>query len=41
MKALDVIPINNVLLMIAEDGLYQYDYSDINNLELLSVIPIN
>jgi hypothetical protein len=37
----DVIPFNNVLMMIGDDGLYQYDYSDISNLALLSVIPVN
>ncbi len=36
----DVIPLGDVLLMIGNDGLYQYDYSDLNELELLSVIPI-
>ena len=37
----DVIPFNDVLMMIGDDGLYQYDYSDISNLVLLSVIPVN
>ena len=37
----DVIPFNNVLMMIGNDGLYQYDYSDISNLVLLSIIPVN
>jgi len=35
-----VIPNNGVLMMIGEDGLYQYDYRDIENIELLSVIPV-
>jgi hypothetical protein len=35
----DVIPFNDVLLMIGEDGLYQFDYSDPANLYLLSAIP--
>lgn len=39
--ALDVIPFNNVLMMISEDGLYQYDYSDLENITLLSDIKIN
>ena len=34
----DVIPFNNTLMMIAEDGLYQYDYSDLNNIMKLSVL---
>ena len=28
------------LIMIGEDGLYQYDYSDIDNIKQLSVIPV-
>jgi hypothetical protein len=36
----DVIPIQTHLIMIGEDGLYQYDYSDIKNINLLSMIPI-
>ncbi len=36
----DVIPIQTHLIMIGEDGLYQYDYSDVKNINLLSMIPI-
>ena len=36
----DVIPYNQVLIMIGEDGLYQYDYTDVTNITLLSNIPI-
>ncbi len=36
----DVIPVNDILIMIGSDGLYQYDYSDLNNINLLSKIPI-
>lgn len=36
----DVIPYNDVLIMIGADGLYQYDYSDIQNITLLSAITI-
>lgn len=39
--ALDVIPLNNVLMMIGEDGLAQYDYSDIDDIKLLSILPIS
>lgn len=39
-KAIDVIPLGNVLIMIAEDGIYQYNYSDLQNIEQLSKIPI-
>ena len=38
--AFDVIPFENVLLLIGEDGLYQYDYSDIKNIKLLSHIAV-
>jgi hypothetical protein len=37
-KAIDVIPLQNVLLLIAEDGLYQYNYSDPQNITLLSTL---
>ncbi|MBN2681426.1 MAG: hypothetical protein JXR58_02885 [Bacteroidales bacterium] len=36
----DVIPHNNILMMIGSDGLYQYDYSDLQNIQLLSFIGI-
>ena len=39
-QAFDVIPINGVLILIGEDGIYQYDYQDIENIQLLSVIGI-
>jgi hypothetical protein len=39
-KALDVIPLGNVLIMIAEDGIYQYNYADLQNIKQLSKIPI-
>jgi hypothetical protein len=38
--AWDVIPLGDVLLMIGSDGLYQYDYTDLENIRELSVIPI-
>lgn len=37
----DVIAYNNIALVVAADGLYQYDYSDINNIRLLSRIIVN
>jgi len=40
LNAWDVIPLGNVLIMIGTDGLYQYDYSDPENIFELSVIPI-
>ena len=39
-QAYDVIPINGVLIIIGEDGIYQYDYQDIGNIQLLSTIGI-
>lgn len=38
--AFDVIPINHLLIMIGKDGIYQYDYTDNQNIELLSTLPI-
>jgi hypothetical protein len=37
----DVIPVNGILIMIGTDGLYQYNYSDLNEIKLLSKIPIH
>jgi hypothetical protein len=39
-QATDVIPLNQHLLMIGEDGLYQYDYSNLTNITLLSKIAV-
>jgi hypothetical protein len=39
-NAYDVIPIGNVLVMIGDNGLYQYSYSDIKNIILLSKIEV-
>jgi hypothetical protein len=39
-QAYDVIPLNGVLMLIGEDGFYQYDYSDLNNIQLLSTIAV-
>jgi hypothetical protein len=39
-NAYDVIPLGEVLLLIGTGGLYQYDYSDLDNIELLSHIKI-
>jgi len=36
----DVIPVGNLLILLATDGIYQYDYSDLNNITLISRIPI-
>jgi len=38
--AFDVIPFNNVLMLIGEDGLFQYDYTDPLNIRFLSQIRV-
>ncbi len=40
LQAYDVIPFQNVAMMIGEDGLYQYDYSDLQNIRQISMLPI-
>jgi hypothetical protein len=37
-KAFDVIPIGDILVLIGDDGLYQYNYSNVKNITLLSSI---
>jgi hypothetical protein len=39
-KSYDVIPDNNILVVTGPGGIYQYDYSDLSNLVLLSTIPV-
>jgi hypothetical protein len=39
-NATDVIPLNNILIMIGEDGLFQYDYSNPKDIKLLSTIAV-
>jgi hypothetical protein len=39
-NAFDVIPLAEVLLMVGEDGFYQYDYTDVNNIQLMSTILV-
>jgi len=36
----DVIPVNGYLFMIGDDGFYQYDYSDLQNIHQVSFIPV-
>ena len=36
----DVIPLGDVLILIGDDGLYQYDYSDVENISLISKIEL-
>jgi hypothetical protein len=40
-KTYDVIPYNGLLMMIGADGLYQYDYSNLQSIEQVSFIPVN
>lgn len=40
MHAFDVIPLGGLLMMIGNDGLYQYEYDCEGKLELLSTIPV-
>lgn len=39
-NAHDVIPFNNVLIMIGKDGIYQYDYSNPQDVKFLSKIEV-
>jgi hypothetical protein len=38
--AYDVIPLGGLLLVVGPDNVYQFDYSDPNNIEMISIIPI-
>ncbi len=38
-QAYDVIPLHNQLIMSAKEGIYQYSYSDLENMTLTSLIP--
>lgn len=40
-QAYDIIAFNNIAMLIGDDGLYQYDYSDLSDIRLLSTIQIN
>jgi hypothetical protein len=39
-KAFDVIPIGNILVLIGDDGLFQYNYANIQNITLMSTIEV-
>jgi hypothetical protein len=39
-QALDIIPYQHVAMMIGANGLYQYDYTNIKDIKLLSQLPI-
>jgi hypothetical protein len=40
LETYDVIAYNNMALVVAKDGLYQYDYSNINNIHFVSKLGI-
>lgn len=40
MEGYDVIPYDNVLMMIADDGIYQYDYSNLKEIKQLSKLAV-
>ncbi|HXL56499.1 MAG TPA: hypothetical protein VN958_09595, partial [Chitinophagaceae bacterium] len=40
LETYDVITTNNIAIVVATDGLYQFDYSDINNIKQLSKMAI-
>jgi hypothetical protein len=39
-QAFDVIPVHGILIMIGDDGLYQYDYSNVKDIKFLSKIGV-
>jgi hypothetical protein len=39
-KAYDVVPVGDILVLIGDDGLYQYNYSNIQNITLMSTIAV-
>jgi hypothetical protein len=41
LHAYDVIPLGNSLFMIGQNGFYQYDYSNLEDIHLISTIPVD
>ena len=39
--AIDVIPFQNTLYLIGRDGFYQYDYTDIEDITLISKLEVD
>lgn len=39
-KAYDVIPVGDILVLIGDEGLFQYNYSNVQNISLMSTIPV-
>ncbi len=40
-NSFDVIPFNKDLIMVGSGGLYQYNYSNVQNITLMSTIPVS
>ncbi|HEU5366521.1 MAG TPA: hypothetical protein VFU62_13370, partial [Hanamia sp.] len=40
-ETFDVIAYNHIALVVASDGLYQFDYADVNNIHLISKTGIS
>lgn len=40
-KTFDVIPFDGYLFLIGDDGFYQYDYSNLQNIQQVSFIPVD
>jgi hypothetical protein len=40
MEAYDVIAMNGLALVVAKDGLYQYNYSNPNQIRFISKLPV-
>lgn len=38
--AFDVIPLGGLLLVVGPDNVYQYDYTDLDNMALISILPL-
>jgi len=39
-RTYDVIPVNGYLFMIGDDGFYQYDYTNLQDIRQISLIPV-
>jgi len=39
-KAYDVIPVNNYLFVVGENGFFLYDYNDLQNIHMVGAIPV-
>jgi hypothetical protein len=39
-NAYDVIPVNNYLFMVGENGFLLYDYQNVQNIKMIGIIPV-